>query len=161
LLDPETTLRPYRSEIRMVRFIGGVLLGAIGWIAIATLGNWVLRAVLPGYSQVEQAMTFTLPMQIGRLTLGLAASLGAGAICAAVAGRRRVPPAVLGAIMVALFLPVHIGLWDKFPLWYHLFFLITLAPAVIAGALLVRQVAGSMTMSNREHETQPHLRTGA
>jgi hypothetical protein len=127
----------------MVRSIGGVLLGAVGWVAIATLGNWVLRVVLPGYSQVEKDMAFTLPMQISRLALGLVASLGAGALCALVAGQRRVPPGVLGAIMVALFLPVHYELWDKFPVWYHLFFLITLAPAVIAGALLVRQAAGS------------------
>jgi hypothetical protein len=105
--------------------------------------------VLPGYSQVEEAMAFTLPMQIGRLTLGLVASLGAGALCTLVARQRRVPSGVLGVIMVALFLPVHYDLWDKFPVWYHLFFLITLAPAVLAGALLARQVAGSTTSSNR------------
>jgi hypothetical protein len=145
----------------MVRSIGGVLLGVVGWVAIAILGNWVLRVILPGYSQVEEAMAFTLPMQIGRLTLGLVASLGAGALCAVVAGRRRVPPCVLGAIMVALFLPVHYGLWDKFPVWYHLFFLITLAPAVLAGALLVRQAAGSTASSDPEHEAEPRLRTGA
>jgi hypothetical protein len=87
----------------MVRSIGGILLGVVGWVAIAILGNWVLRVVLPGYSQVEEAMAFTLPMQIGRLTLGLVSSLGAGALCAVVAGRRRVPPGVLGAIMVPSF----------------------------------------------------------
>jgi hypothetical protein len=145
----------------MVRSIGGILLGVVGWVAIAVVGNWVLRVVLPGYSQVEEDMAFTLSMQIGRLTLGLLASLGAGALCAVVAEQRRVPPGVLGAIIVALFLPAHYNLWDKFPVWYHLFFLITLAPAVLAGALLVRQDAGSTTCSSREHEVEPHLRTGA
>jgi hypothetical protein len=70
----------------LVRFVGGVLLGVLGWVAIAILGNWVLRLVLPGYRQVEEAIAFTLPMQIGRLTLSLVASLGAVALCAMVAG---------------------------------------------------------------------------
>jgi hypothetical protein len=120
----------------MIRSIGGVLLGVVGWVAIAILGNWVLRVVLPGYSQVEETMAFTLPMQIGRVALGLVASLGAGALCAVVAGLRLVPPGVLEAILVALFLPAHYKLWDKFPVWYDLFFVISLAPAVLAGALL-------------------------
>jgi hypothetical protein len=161
IVDPATALRPFRSEVRLVRSIGGVLLGVVGWAATAILGNWVLRVVLPGYSRVEEAMAFTFPMQIGRLTLGLVASLAAGALCAFVAGPRRVPPGVLGAIMVALFLPVHYGLWDKFPVWYHLFFLITLAPAVLVGALLVRQVAGSTASSGSEQEAEPHLQSDA
>jgi len=33
-------------------------------------------------------------------------------------------------------------LWDKFPIWYHLFFLITLVPAFLIGAAL-RKVARS------------------
>jgi len=43
-------------------------------------------------------------------------------------------PKIVAAIMVVLFLPVHYMLWSKFPIWYHLFFLISLAPTVLIGA---------------------------
>ena len=38
---------------------------------------------------------------------------------------------------MALFIPAHIQLWHKFPIWYHLTFLLTLAPLVALGAWLV------------------------
>jgi len=74
-------------------------------------------------------------MMICRLILGLVSSLSAGFVCAAIA-HHRVAPKVAAAIMVILFLPVHYMLWQKFPIWYHLFFLITLAPTVLIGAAL-------------------------
>jgi hypothetical protein len=125
----------------MIRSLGAMVLGLVGWFGVATLGNSVLRAFLPGYTQVEAAMAFTLPMQISRLALGLVSSLCAGALCAAIARPMSIPPRVVAAILVALFLPVHYSLWDKFPVWYHLFFLISIAPAVLAGAALVRLMA--------------------
>jgi len=38
--------------------------------------------------------------------------------------------------VLAMFLPVHIAIWSKFPVWYHLTFLLTIIPAVLVGALL-------------------------
>jgi len=35
-----------------------------------------------------------------------------------------------------MFLPMHIAIWSKFPVWYHLTFLLTIIPGVIVGALL-------------------------
>jgi hypothetical protein len=34
------------------------------------------------------------------------------------------------------FVPLHIAIWNKFPVWYHLTFLLTIIPAVLVGALL-------------------------
>jgi hypothetical protein len=36
-----------------------------------------------------------------------------------------------------MFLPVHIAIWSKFPVWYHLTFLLTIIPAVLVGSLLL------------------------
>jgi hypothetical protein len=127
----------------VIRSLGAIVLGVVGWFGVATLGNWVLRAFLPGYTQVEATMAFTLPMQMSRLALGLVSSLCSGIVCAAIAGTRSIPPRVVAAILVALLLPVHYSLWDKFPVWYHLFFLISLAPAVLAGAELVCRLMSS------------------
>ncbi len=120
----------------MLRSILAVIVSVISWLVIATICNWILRRLLPGYAAVEVAMTFTLTMMICRLVVGLISSLGAGFVCAAVAGRSRLAPKVAAVIVVLLFLPVHYMLWNKFPIWYHLFFLITLAPTMLLGAAL-------------------------
>jgi hypothetical protein len=123
----------------MVRSILGIIVAILTWFVVATIGNWILRAILPGYSDVEVAMTFTLTMMVCRLVLGLVSSLCAGFVCAAIAGRSSVAPKVSAAIMVIMFLPVHYNLWAKLPIWYHLFFLITLAPMMLIGAALKSQ----------------------
>jgi len=121
----------------MLRSIIAVIVAVVTWFVVATIGNWILRLAIPGYSAVEVSMNFTLTMMICRLVLGLVSSLGAGFVCATIS-RNRIAPTVAAAIMVILFLPVHYMLWAKFPIWYHLFFLITLAPTVLIGAALAR-----------------------
>jgi len=119
----------------MIRSIIAVIIGIVGWFVVATAGNWILRALIPGYSESEPTMNFTLAMMVGRLLLGLVSSFVAGYSCAMLA-RSKIAPKVAAAILLLLFLPVHYMLWDKFPIWYHLFFLITLVPAFMIGAAL-------------------------
>lgn len=56
-----------------------------------------------------------------------------GAIAWIVRNRSR-PPWIVGIVLVALFIPVHIGLWNEFPMWYHLAFLASLLPCALLGA---------------------------
>ena len=58
-----------------------------------------------------------------------------------IAPSRKWAPWLVGLIILAMFLPVHVKLWDKFPLWYHLAFLVPLAPLVALGASLTRNGA--------------------
>jgi hypothetical protein len=125
----------------MIRSIGAVVLAFVAWFVVATIGNLALRGMIAGYAAAEATMTFTLPMQIGRLAVGLVSSLCAGAVCAAIAGRRRLPVKIFAGIMLLLFIPEHYVLRAKFPIWYHAFFLITLAPAVLLGASCWRRLA--------------------
>jgi hypothetical protein len=53
-----------------------------------------------------------------------------------VAPASRYAPLVAGAILLVLFVPVHIQIGARLPLWYHLFFLVTLVPFVLLGARL-------------------------
>ena len=126
----------------MIRSILAIIVAVITWFIVATIGNWVLRATLPGYSAVEVSMNFTFTMMICRLVLGLLSSLCAGFVCATIA-RNSVAPKVAGAVMVVLFLPVHYMLWVKFPMWYHLFFLISLAPALLIGPSLQSKIVSA------------------
>ena len=125
----------------MMRSTIAVVIGVVTWVLAATVCNWALRAGLYGYAAAEPAMAFTLPMLIGRLAVGLVASLAAGVACGAVSRSQRPAGPMLAALMVLMFLPMHYKLWAVFPAWYHLFFLISLAPAVLAGVVLQREFA--------------------
>lgn len=123
----------------MVRSILAVVAGVAAWIVAATVFNVGLRLGLPGYAEAEPTMAFTLPMLIGRLAIALATSVVAGIACAWVArdGRRAGP--VFAVLMLLLFVPLHYKLWHVFPAWYHLFFLLTLVPALLTGVALGRR----------------------
>ena len=127
----------------MLRSIAAVLLGFVAWFVAATAGNWLIRTLLPGYTEVEAAMTFTLPMLLARLALGIVSSLCAGAACAAAAGASDRPVKVFAGIIVLMFLPVHYRLWATFPAWYHIVFIASLAPAVLAGGALLKRLTAS------------------
>ena len=120
----------------MARGIAGVAGGLIAWIVAATLGNFVLRFALPGYAEVEKAMSFTLAMLAGRLVVGALSSLCAGLTVAWITRRNDRVGVILTGILVVLFIPVHYHLWSTFPLWYHLAFFASLVIMTVAGARL-------------------------
>ena len=118
----------------MRRQILAFLSALVIWILVASVLNRLLRAGLPGYAVAEPTMTFTLSMRWARLALGAIASLCAGYTLARVAPNARRLPLALGGLLLIGFLPVHYNLWDKFPVWYHLVFLLSLIPLVVLGA---------------------------
>src|SRR5262245_57243699 len=120
----------------MMRSILAVVAGLAVWMLVATLLNFGLRAGIAGYAQAEPTLTFTLGMKIARLILGALASLAAGAVVGLIAPSKTAPRWVFGTLMLAFFIPVHVQLWAKFPVWYHLVFLGTLVPLVLLGAAL-------------------------
>lgn len=135
----------------MKRSIFGLLAGLVLWAVVATLLNFGLRAGLAGYALAEPTMSFTLGMKLARLILGALASLAAGAAVGVITPSRTSLPWVLGAIVLAAFIPAHVQLWAKFPVWYHLVFLGTLLPLVVLGAALTRSRSSkSGTESGRE-----------
>jgi hypothetical protein len=121
----------------MRRTLAAVIAGLVAWAVIVTAINWGLRLGLPGYRQAEPMMLFTLTMKIARLSMAAVTSLAAGAIVRWVAPASRLAPWIVGLVILALFLPAHIHLWHRFPIWYHLSFLVPLAPLVALGAWLV------------------------
>jgi hypothetical protein len=119
----------------MLRLIGGIVAGLVIWIVAVTVLNLGLRYGLAGYAAVEKAMTFTLAMLIARLAIGAAASLASGYGAVVLGGRPRAAT-ITGIVLLIVFLPIHYGLFDKFPLWYHLTFLVSLPLLNIAGGSL-------------------------
>lgn len=121
----------------MRRHVIGVVVGLAAWLAIVTVAGLGMRATWPAYASVADAMTFTLPMMFARLVIGAVATVAMGFVTARItqSALARLLPAV---VLLAIFIPEHVMLWDKFPLWYHLWFLLSLVPLTYLGALVSR-----------------------
>jgi len=115
----------------------GVVAGLAVWIAVVAVAGLIMRSSWPAYASVADAMTFTLPMMLARLSIGALATLAAGWITAALAPRPLLVRVIPGIILLAVFIPQHIALWHTFPIWYHLTFLLSLVPLTYLGGARV------------------------
>lgn len=122
----------------MVRKILGGVAGLLVWVAVGTVAGLIMRAAWPAYASVADAMTFTLPMMFARLAIGALATLAMGAVTAVIAGRSWLVRLVPAALLLVVFIPEHIRIWDTFPAWYHLTFLVSLVPLNHIGGEIVR-----------------------
>src|SRR5262245_48633972 len=120
----------------MARGILGVVAGLVAWVVLVSIGGLILRLSWTAYASVEMAMAFTLPMLLARLSISAVATLGAGLVTAVIVPRPRRALLMTGVLLLVPFIPVHIGLWDKFPVWYHLTFLLSLVPLTYFGGTI-------------------------
>jgi energy-converting hydrogenase Eha subunit A len=116
--------------------VGAVLAALATWIFVATVLNLPLRTSWPHYHEAETAFSFTLAMKLARLALGVASSLAAGFVAAWIGKDRMRSATLTGVVLLGLFIPNHYLLWSKFPVWYHLIFLVSLVPFTLLGAAL-------------------------
>jgi hypothetical protein len=119
----------------MKRSILACLAGLLTWAVVVTVIDRVLRLSLPNYTAAEHTLEFTLGMKWARLLMAIVTSLVAGAVTRWISASRWAP-LIVGSVVLAMFVPAHIAIWSKFPVWYHLTFLLTIVPAVLVGALL-------------------------
>jgi uncharacterized protein (DUF983 family) len=71
-------------------------------------------------------------MKLARLSIGALTTLAAGAVSAFI-GRSSRTAVITGSLLLLVFVPEHISLWNKFPVWYHLTFLTSLVPLAVVG----------------------------
>ena len=122
----------------MWRTVVAILIGLIAWAVVVTLLNFGLRLAFPGYHAAEATLQFTTAMKIGRLMEAAVTSIAAGALVGRIAPSKSWVPWVVGLLVLSMFLPVHLGIWTKLPLWYHLAFLVPLVPLVALGGSIGR-----------------------
>src|SRR5690554_1603560 len=108
----------------MLRKIGGVVAGLVVWLIATSALGAIMRASWPAYASAAPSMAFTLPMLVSRLAIGALAIVAAGFVSAFVGSRSPFWILLPGLLLLAAFIPVHIGLWERFPVWYHLTFLL-------------------------------------
>jgi hypothetical protein len=121
----------------MLRTILAAVAGIIVWGIIVTLLNLGLRHGWPDYAAVEKAMTFTVPMMAARLGISGIASLVSGYSANAISREGRAA-FIAGLFLLACFIPIHYMLFDRFPLWYHATFLISLPVLSVVGGRFAR-----------------------
>ena len=124
----------------MWRTVLSVVAGLVAWALVVTLLNLGLRTTIPGYHAAEATLQFTMVMKIGRLSEAALTSIIAGAVAGWIDPLKKWAPWLVGLIVLVMFLPVHVGLWSRFPVWYHLAFLVPLVPLVVLGAALGRSM---------------------
>lgn len=126
----------------MLRILLGIVAGLIAWTLIGTVGFFLMRLSWHEYALTEKEMRFTLAMLISRLAVSVVCSVGAGWLATLVAKGDSRSAWYLGVLLLLIFVPIHYGLWNKFPVWYHLTFLLTLVPIVgFSGRLSETRVA--------------------
>jgi hypothetical protein len=127
--------------VAVVRFIAGLGLGwATSW-AILTGGFALLRAIWPGYALADPEKAYTLTMLFARLLIFSSMIAATSGVATLVAGDKRVSW-VAGGLILALSLPPHLYpgyVWDDYPAWYHIVYLLSIVPiATLAGRLVRR-----------------------
>jgi hypothetical protein len=120
----------------MANRVLAVVTGLVVFVVIATVAGLIMRSAWTDYAAVADAMTFTLPMMLARLSIGAFATLAAGWVTAAVARRSTRASLATGLVLLVLFVPQHIMLWTRFPVWYHLTFLLSLVPLAYLGGTI-------------------------
>jgi hypothetical protein len=123
----------------MSKKILGVIAGLLVWLIVVIVVGEIMRWSWPGYASVADAMTFTLPMMIARLLIGALATLAAGMVTAIIVPRSTMTRVVTGVLLLIAFIPQHVMLWEKFPVWYHFTFLLSLVPLTYVGGAPVRR----------------------
>jgi hypothetical protein len=121
----------------MLRSILAVVAGVLAWGIVVTILNLGLRHGWPAYAAVEKAMLFTVPMMAARLSISGISSLVSGFAAAAV-GRSGQAALIAGVLLLLIFVPIHYVIWSKFPLWYHLTFLVSLPLLSVIGGRFSR-----------------------
>ena len=120
----------------MKRAFIAFIVGLFTWIVVVSLIDRMLRVSLAGYAAAEPVLTFTLGMMAARLSMAAVTSLIAGAAVGLIAPADKRARWILGAVLLIVFIPVHIRIWHSLPVWYHLTFLVPLAPLIALGAWL-------------------------
>lgn len=123
---------------RWPRIILGVIVALAVWTIVVTACDIAMRKLWIDYALVEKSLVFTMPMKIMRLLESAVSSVVSGFAAALVSKERIKAPLAAGVLILAMFLPSHISIWHKFPVWYHLTFFSSLLLLSLAGGLLWR-----------------------
>lgn len=132
------------KEMQFLRMITAAVAGLVCALALAFVCDQVSLNVWPDYAAAFPDRSFTLPMQLARLTVGLAVMIAGGFVASAIARQDQRPVLWMGIVGLAGGLWVHLQepTWSNYPLWYHLLYFSYLIPGPLLGGRLNRRLHG-------------------
>ena len=119
----------------------GVIINCVAWIALCTIMISPVRLLWLDYAAAEPVRNFTLAMLVMRLSISTIASLAGALLAGFTVRENRVTPLAGGLLMLAMFVPVHLGIWAEYPVWYHVTYLISLPVLAWIGGRLAPTTA--------------------
>ena len=112
----------------------GILFFALAVMAMSALA----KELWPEYAAAVPNRAYTLAMLWSRLAAGTAATICA-AWLAVMLGKQNLKIGLLiGVSLLAVSVPWHLNIWDKYPVWYHLTWFAIIIPAALLGGRLAR-----------------------
>jgi len=132
------------DRARIARQIAALVLGAVtAWVVLG--GSFaVLRGIWPDYASAEPEKAYTLAMLFVRLFI-FSSMIAATSVVAALVARSERFAWIAGGLIFAYSIPPHLypgTVWDDYPAWYHIVYLLSILPiAVVAGRLAFRRAS--------------------
>lgn len=120
------------------KIAAGVVMNFVAWAALGTLMLVAARIMWPEYASAEPTRAFDLAMMVMRLSASSVASIGAAYIAATTVRESKITPIAAALLMLALFVPYHVTIWDWYPAWYHLTFFVSIPVFAVLGGRLAR-----------------------
>ncbi|HWA03330.1 MAG TPA: hypothetical protein VG819_07355 [Rhizomicrobium sp.] len=124
----------------MGRTASSAAAGIAAWIALVIAADFAISAFWPAYRAAKPDYAFSLGMMIARLAESTVALAFGTWVVTRIAPASRAAPWAFGIVMLLFFIPIHYWLRDKFPAWYHAYFLASLIvlPVALARAISPR-----------------------
>ena len=130
------------NGLALLRLVAGLVLGwATSWV-ILNGGFALLRSSWPEYAQAEPEKAYRLAMLFVRLLIFSSMIVATSSVAALVAGDERVAW-VAGGLILAVSIPPHLYpgyVWDDYPAWYHITYLLSILPLALLGGRAVRRI---------------------
>lgn len=140
-------LAGWSAGMTALRFVAGMALGCVTWWLVQTGAFSLLRVAWPDYALAEPDKAYTLAMMLARLIIFSTMIAATAGVAALVAGERRVAW-IAGGLILALSIPPHLYpgyVWDDYPAWYHIVYLLSILPLAVFGGRLARPGLGGLS----------------
>ena len=120
----------------MLRLIAGTLTGAVAWLVSVAILGFLCRIAWPEMAAIKDMTLFTVPMLFTRLSISALGSLAGGYWAATIGRESTRAPLGAGVLLLVVFVPYHLTIWQNFPVWYHLTFFVSLPVLSLMGGML-------------------------
>ncbi len=117
----------------MLKFSLGIISGFVAWVTVGFLGLVALKLSWPEYASAIETFSFSTPMLLARLVVGVLSSFAAG-WAAYFISKMSKSVWVLAVLLLAYASYMHFFvIWDNFPGWFHFSYILPLLPLIIFG----------------------------